>query len=132
MKFVPAQFAAYLQVRSARRNLRALWNYVIVLLLMITAYSVIFHFLMAAEGQSFSWLTGFYWTLTVMSTLGFGDITFKSDAGRLFSMVVLLSGVIFLLIVLPFAFIQFFFAPWLEARSAMRTPRQVPAGTSGH
>jgi Trk K+ transport system NAD-binding subunit len=132
MKFVPAQMAAYLQVRSARRNLRVLRNYVIVLLLMITAYSVIFHFLMAAEGQSFSWITGFYWTLTVMSTLGFGDITFKSDAGRVFSMLVLLSGVVFLLIVLPFAFIQFFFAPWLEARSAMRTPRQVPPGTSGH
>jgi Trk K+ transport system NAD-binding subunit len=132
MKFVPAQMAAYLQVRSARRNLRVLRNYVIVLLLMITAYSVIFHFLMAAEGQSFSWITGFYWTLTVMSTLGFGDITFKSDAGRIFSMLVLLSGVVFLLIVLPFAFIQFFFSPWLEARSAMRTPRQVPPGTSGH
>ncbi len=132
MKFVPAQFAAYMQVRSARRNLRALRNYVLVLLAMITAYSVVFHFLMAAEGQRFSWLTGFYWTLTVMSTLGFGDITFKSDAGRLFSMVVLLSGVVFLLIVLPFAFIQFFFAPWLEARSAMRTPREVPDGTAGH
>ncbi|HEY0035644.1 MAG TPA: potassium channel family protein, partial [Longimicrobium sp.] len=100
MKFVPAQMAAYLQVRSARRNLRVLRNYVIVLLLMITAYSVIFHFLMAAEGQSFTWLTGFYWTLTVMSTLGFGDITFRSDAGRAFSMLVMVSGVVFLLIVL--------------------------------
>jgi len=132
MKFVPAQLAAYLQSRPARRNLRALRSYVLVLLAMITAYSIIFHFLMAAEGQRFSWLTGFYWTLTVMSTLGFGDITFRSDPGRLFSMLVLLSGVIFLLIVLPFAFIQFFFAPWLEARSAMRTPRAVPEGTEGH
>jgi Trk K+ transport system NAD-binding subunit len=132
MKFVPAQFAAYMQVRSARRNMRALSNYVLVLLALVTVYSVVFHFLMAAEGQRFSWITGFYWTLTVMSTLGFGDITFKSDAGRIFSMLVLLSGVVFLLIVLPFAFIQFFFAPWLEARSAMRTPREVPDGTSGH
>jgi Trk K+ transport system NAD-binding subunit len=132
MKFVPAQLASYLQAGTARRNLRALRSYVLVLIAMITAYSIIFHFLMAAEGQRFSWLTGFYWTLTVMSTLGFGDITFRSDAGRLFSMVVLLSGVIFLLIVLPFAFIQFFFAPWLEARSAMRTPRAVPEGTEGH
>ena len=40
-------------------------------------------------------------------------------------MLVLMSGVIFLLIVLPFAFIQLFFAPWLEAREAARTPRQV-------
>jgi len=132
MKFVPAQFAAYLKVGGARRNLRALLNYVLVLLLMVTVYSIAFHFLMAAEGQRFSWLTGFYWTLTVMSTLGFGDITFKSDPGRLFSIVVLVSGVVFLLIVLPFAFVQFFFAPWLEARSAMRTPRRVPDDAHGH
>jgi hypothetical protein len=30
-----------------------------------------------------------------MSTLGFGDITFESDAGRLFSIIVMVSGVIF-------------------------------------
>jgi Trk K+ transport system NAD-binding subunit len=132
MKFITGQLATYLQQRSARRNLRLLRTYVLVLVSMVVTYSIVFHFLMEAEGQRFSWITGFYWTLTVMSTLGFGDITFKSDAGRLFSMLVLLSGVVFLLIVLPFAFIQFFFAPWLEARSAMRTPRRVPEGTRDH
>lgn len=132
MKFVPAQLAAYLQMGSARRNLRALRGYVGVMLVMVVGYSIAFHLLMAAEGQRHSWLTGFYWTLTVMSTLGFGDITFQSDAGRLFSIVVLLSGVVFLLIVLPFAFIQLFFAPWLEARQAARTPRGVPEGVRAH
>jgi voltage-gated potassium channel len=33
------------------------------------------------EGQQHSWLAGVYWTLVVMSTLGFGDITFTSDLG---------------------------------------------------
>ncbi|HEX2205605.1 MAG TPA: NAD-binding protein [Longimicrobium sp.] len=132
MKFLPSQLAAYLQLGAARRNLRALRGYVLAMLAMITAYSVAFHWLMAAEGQQHSWLTGFYWTLTVMSTLGFGDITFQSDAGRAFSMLVMVSGVVFLLIVLPFAFIQLFFAPWLEARQAARTPRRVPPGVAGH
>lgn len=132
MKFLPAQLAAYLQTGSARRNLGALRGYVLVLLAMVTAYSVAFHLLMAAEGQQHSWLTGFYWTLTVMSTLGFGDITFRSDAGRAFSMLVMVTGVMYLLIVLPFAFIQLFFAPWLEARQAARTPRRVPADAAGH
>lgn len=132
MKFLPAQIAAYLQLGAPRRNLRALRGYLLVMLAMITAYSIAFHWLMAAEGQQHSWITGFYWTLTVMSTLGFGDITFQSDAGRLFSMLVMVSGVVFLLIVLPFAFIQLFFAPWLEARQAARTPRRVPAGAAGH
>ncbi len=132
MKFLPAQLAAYMQMGRARRNLRALRGYVLVMLAMITAYSIVFHWLMAAEGQRHSWLTGFYWTLTVMSTLGFGDITFESDAGRAFSMLVMVSGVVFLLIVLPFAFIQLFFAPWLEARQSARAPRRVPDGTTGH
>ena len=87
---------------------------------------------MAAEGQDFSWVTGFYWTLTVMSTLGFGDITFHTDLGRIFSIAVLVSGVFFLLILLPFTFIQFFYAPWMEAQTAARAPRKLPEGTTGH
>lgn len=132
MKVVPVQIAFFLQSRTARRDLKALRRLVTFLLALIALYSVVFHFLMAAEGQSHSWMTGFYWTLTVMSTLGFGDITFESDAGRAFSMLVLVSGVMFLLVVLPFSFIQFFYAPWLEAQSRLRAPRDVPAGTSGH
>ena len=84
------------------------------------------------EEEEHSWITGLYWTLTVMSTLGFGDITFESDAGRLFSIVVLVSGVVLLLIVLPFAFIRFFYAPWLETQIHTRAPRKVPPGTRGH
>src|SRR5688500_13607140 len=67
-----------------------------------------------------------------MTTLGFGDITFTSDIGRLFSIVVLLSGVVFLLVMLPFLFIRLFYAPWLEARIRLSAPRRVPEGTSGH
>jgi hypothetical protein len=47
-----------------------------------------------AEGRYHSWITGLYWTLPVMTTLGFGDITFASDIGRLFSIIVLLSGIV--------------------------------------
>ncbi len=132
MKFISAQIATLMQGKASRRNLRALGGYLLFLAAIVLLYSILFHVLMEAEGQRHSWVTGFYWTLTVMSTLGFGDITFQSDAGRAFSMLVLLSGLIFLLVVLPFAFIQFFIAPWLEARSAMRTPRAVPKGTVGH
>jgi hypothetical protein len=40
-------------------------------------------------------------------------------------MFVLMSGIVFLLVMLPFTFIQFFYAPWLEAQSRARTPRQT-------
>jgi voltage-gated potassium channel len=100
---------------------------------MVTVYAVLFHVIMGSvEGQQHSWITGFYWTLVVMTTLGFGDITFTTDIGRLFSMVVLVSGVVFLLVMLPFLFIRLFYAPWLESRVRLRAPREVRPGTRGH
>lgn len=107
-------------------------KFILFILLIIALYSVLFHLLMLYEGRDFSWVTGFYWTLTVMSTLGFGDITFSTDLGLIFTLVVLASGIILLLIMLPFTFIQFFYSPWLEAQSKIRTPRELPEGTSGH
>jgi Trk K+ transport system NAD-binding subunit len=131
MKFFLGQFIHILTKRKDR-NVRMLMKFLLILATMITVYSILFHFLMILEDQQFSWITGFYWALTVMSTLGFGDITFTSDVGKLFSVVVLLSGLIFLLIMLPFTFIQFFYAPWLEAQSKARAPRELPEGTNGH
>ena len=65
------------------------------LVLLVSFYAVVFHVIMVRiEAQQHSWITGFYWTLVVMTTLGFGDITFTSDPGRLFSIVVLLSGMV--------------------------------------
>ncbi len=133
MKFFTSQMLGFMQGAGVRRNMRMLRRFTAALVAMIVVYSVMFHYIMAAEGEtSHSWITGFYWTLTVMSTLGFGDITFHSDLGRAFSILVMLSGVLFLLIVMPFTFIQFFYAPWLEAQQQLRAPRSVPAGTTGH
>ena len=132
MKFLMAQLTTLLQTGTRQSNVRLLIRFLILLVGIVTLYSVLFHVIMEHEGQSYSWVTGFYWTLTVMSTLGFGDITFQGDLGRIFSMVVLLSGVIFLLVMLPFTFIQFFYAPWLEAQNRARAPRALPAGTRDH
>ena len=132
MKFLSPQIAYLLNQREHRQNLRALVQYLAFLTATVVVYSVLFHLLMLQEGQEHSWITGFYWTLTVMSTLGFGDITFHSDAGRLFSMGVLLSGIVLLLIVLPFVFIRSLYAPWLEAQLSVRAPRRVKDDVEGH
>ncbi|KAB2893829.1 MAG: hypothetical protein F9K40_16940 [Kofleriaceae bacterium] len=132
MKYVVSQLMYIIKQPLLRENLRRLSTQLFVLLGMIAAYTILFHVLMQREGQEHSWLTGVYWTLTVMSTLGFGDITFHSDLGRMFSVVVLVSGIFMLLIVLPFAFIRFFYAPWLEAQLNLRAPRSVPEGTKDH
>lgn len=132
MKFLVSELSYFVRLPSTRRNASILLRFFAILLAMIVVYTVLFHLLMVAEGREHSWITGFYWTLTVMSTLGFGDITFQSDAGRLFSILVLISGVLFLLILFPFTFIQFFYAPWIEAQSRRRAPRELPEETRGH
>ncbi|MBM4332649.1 MAG: potassium channel protein [Deltaproteobacteria bacterium] len=132
MKFYPSILSYLFDSKSTKRNIRLLLKFLLVLGILVSTYSIIFHFLMAAEGKEHSWITGFYWTLVVMSTLGFGDITFTEDLGRAFSILVLLSGVVFLLILFPFTFIKFFFGPWIEAESKKRTPRELPPETENH
>jgi Trk K+ transport system NAD-binding subunit len=133
MKFLFSQLAYLTADREARTNLRALAKFLAFIAVLTAIYTVLFHVIkLNVEHERHSWLTGLYWTLVVMSTLGFGDITFTSDIGRVFSIVVLLSGVVFLLVMTPFLFIRLFYAPWLEARVRLRAPRQVPAGTHGH
>jgi Trk K+ transport system NAD-binding subunit len=132
MKTLSTQLSYFLQNKQIRQNLPILLQYVAALFIVIAVFTVLFHFIMLYEGKEHSWITGLYWTLTVMSTLGFGDITFQSDLGRLFSVIVLITGIVMLLIVLPFAFIRFFYAPWLEAQVRSRAPRSLPEGTSGH
>lgn len=133
MKFLAGHLGYALGDDQLRRNMAGLARYLGFLVAVIVVYSVLFHVIMwQVEGEEHSWITGLYWTLTVMSTLGFGDITFQSDIGRLFSVVVLLSGIILLMIVLPFAFIRYFYAPWLEARLRVRAPLAVAPDTEGH
>lgn len=122
----------YLAGSRRRRNTRLVISLLGVLIVLVGVFSTIFHVLMAREDREYSWSTGVYWTLTVMSTLGFGDITFESDAGRIFSLIVLVSGALFILVLLPFVFIQFVFIPWVAWRDANRAPREVSADRHGH
>lgn len=132
MKTFGTLFSYYLQNRASRRNLRLLLRFAMVLAVLVALYCTIFHYVMLAEGKEYSWITGVYWTLTVMSTTGFGDITFDSDVGRAFSSVVLLSGLVFLLVLLPFTLIELFYEPWVKAQAKARVPRNLSENTTNH
>lgn len=132
MKTLSTLVATYVNSRRRRSNFQTLLFFVLLFCGIVVVYSILFHWIMALEGQVHSWLTGFYWTMVSMSTLGYGDISFKSDLGRMFSVLVLTSGTLFMLVLLPFTFIQFFYAPWLEARDASRAPRELPEDERGH
>lgn len=132
MKFIFSQMAFFFAEQSNRRNIRFMLRFTIFVLLLVLLYTFLFHVIMLREGREFSTITGLYWTLTVMSTLGFGDITFSSDLGKLFSVLVLMSGIVLFMLLLPFTFIRFVYTPWLEAQSNALTPRALPPDVNGH
>ena len=134
MKYMTSQMAYFFSSDRTKTNIRKLFKFLSILVVMFIVYGVLFHYIMEYEGRvdEYSWITGFYWTLVTMTTLGFGDIVFSSDLGRAFSMIVLFSGVLYLLVMLPFTFIEFFYAPWLRAQNQARAPRELPESTKGH
>jgi Trk K+ transport system NAD-binding subunit len=124
MTFFRTLFVSIRRYYTSRRQVTLMLRLLVVFVVCVAFYSVLFHVFMLGEGQRHNWLTGLYWTLTVMSTLGFGDVVFTGDLGRIFTMVVLTSGVVFLLVLLPLLF--------MEGQSAARVPRELPRDSSGH
>ena len=133
MRVLPKEIVQFLLRQNTRQGMGMILRFFMLLFMLVLVYACLFHFFMWLEGRpEYSWITGFYWSVTVMTTLGFGDITFQSDAGRLFSIVVLLSGILLFLTMLPFMFTQYIYAPWLESQKKERTPRMLPQDTHGH
>ncbi|MBO4336025.1 MAG: NAD-binding protein [Desulfovibrio sp.] len=133
MRVLPKEIVQFLLRQNTRQGMGMILRFYLLLFMLVLVYACLFHFFMWLEDRpEYSWITGFYWAVTVMTTLGFGDITFHSDAGRLFSIVVLLSGILLFLTMLPFMFTQYIYAPWLESQKKERTPRMLPQDTHGH
>ncbi len=133
MNFLKAQLSYFFNESRLRRNILAIGRYIVFLSTIVAVCAVIFQVLMArVEGKSYSWAAGVYWVLSVMSTLGMGDIVFESDIGRLYTALVLIIGIVLLLVMLPFVFVNFFYAPWLGAHVRLEAPRRVRPGRRGH
>lgn len=89
-----------------------LYRYIVGVALLLIAYSGIFLFLMhRIEGRQYSLIDAIYWVITAITTVGFGDIVFTSTIGRIFSVVVSLSGIFMIFaLILPLIVI-----PWIES-----------------
>ncbi len=85
-------------------------------------YSVLFVILMRNfEGKEYTIVDGVYWVLTTITTVGYGDIHFTTPYGRMFSVIVMLSGVLFFFgFLIPYVVI-----PWAERRLLLVLPREV-------
>ena len=119
---------------SSRRNISQLMKLIIIVMVFVLISSSVFHMLMKIEGRSenYHWFDGFYWTMVTMSTLGYGEITFNEWPGKLFSIGVMLFGMLSMLVILPFAFIRFAYEPWIEAQNEARTPRKLGIDMRDH
>ena len=132
MQSLFSQMAIFMAQRTNRKNLKLIRNLFLTIVVLLAVYTYIFHVIMGLEGKDYSMVTGLYWSLTVMTTLGFGDITFTSDIGKVFSIFVLLSGTIFFMLTMPFVFIHFIYTPWLEAQRKAANPRRLPNTVKNH
>lgn len=111
--------------RTSRRNALLLSRLVLILLLLLAGNSLVFSYLMSLEQKSFSWITALYWTVTNMSTLGLGDITFQTDLGRLFNIFVSISGLAYILVLVPYTLVKLF-------QSTERIHRELPRTIKDH
>ena len=119
--------------REKRRNAVRFLRFASVLFLFVGIYMYFYRSLMSEERQDLvGWVESFYWVLTTMSTLGYGDITFTGNAGRLFSMVVMFTGVFYLFIVLPFVFMEFLYKPFMEYQTGARVARKFEHAGGKH
>ncbi len=133
MKEVIKSTPSVFKQREKRRNVARFLRFALVLVLFVGIYMYFYRDLMSAERQSeVGWIEAFYWVLTTMSTLGYGDITFSGDAGRLFSMAVMFTGVFYLFIVLPFVFMEFLYKPFMEYQTGARVARRFDHATGKH
>lgn len=125
LRKIPERPLIILEQIVSRRNALFLLRLFASFIVLLTLYSIVFHFLMEKEGKDYHWFVGVYWTLATMTTVGYGDIVFTTIPGLVYSVVVMVSGIFFLLVIVPFTLIQLF-------QSAARLPREVPLGTKGH
>ena len=131
MKFLTTLIAA-MSAPAAEGSGRALFRLLGILVVSVVLFSLGFDWFMHLEGRDFSWWSSVYWTVVTMSTLGYGDITFQSDAGQMYSLLVLFVGAILILVLLPFTFIQVVYLPWRAATRQASAPRSLPVDTRDH
>jgi voltage-gated potassium channel len=73
-------------------------------------------------------ITAIYWATTTITTVGFGDVVFTSQGGRLFSIIIQVVGVILISSFL----ITYVITPWMDNTIKFRLPRKVSSEMKDH
>ncbi len=104
-------------------------TYILIFAALISMYSFIFLYLMSKyEHKDFGIVTAVYWVTVTMTTTGFGEIFFTTAIGQLFTIIVMLSGVIMIFALL----FPLVITPWLEHRIKKELPSKVRSNLKNH
>ena len=66
-----------------------LYRYVSLAAILVLATGTIFYHLV----EKFTWINAYYFSVTTLSTVGYGDIYPTTDAGKLFTTIYIFAGV---------------------------------------
>lgn len=104
--------------------------YKLVVLFLLVIYILLFKQLMIFENQpaNANAVTAIYWATTTIATVGYGDVVFTSLPGRIFSIVVQVTGIILISGFLA----TYVIAPWMDKVIKFRMPRKVPSSMKDH
>lgn len=104
--------------------------YKIAAVLLFILYILIFEYLMVLENhpENANIITAIYWATTTITTVGFGDVVFTSQGGRLFSIIIQIVGVILISSFL----ITYVITPWMDNTIKFRLPRKASSEMKDH
>lgn len=104
--------------------------YIVMSVAVIVVYMLIFMHLMVYEGQyEYADLTNaLYWVIASVTTVGYGDIVFMSEIGKIFSIIVQVSGIPLFFGIL----ITLVITPWFEKTMKLPLAVKVPKKISDH
>jgi len=104
--------------------------YKIVAMLLFIVYILTFEYLMVLENQpeNANVITAIYWATTTVATVGYGDVVFTTLAGRLFTIIVQILGII----LISGFLVTYVVTPWMDRVIKFRLPRKVSSGMKDH
>jgi len=82
---------------------RSLLIFIAIAITLVVVYSLVFLYIMHTfEDKSYGFYDSLYWVITTMVTLGVGDIRFATNVGKVFVIIVSLTGIVlFFAILIP-------------------------------
>ncbi len=114
--------------REMAKTFRAMWadpggrGLIFGFLTIVGTGTVFYHFV-----EDWSWINSLYFTVVMLTTIGFGDFHPTTEFSRIFTVLFILIGVSFIL-----GFLNFIMSRTMQRRAEDKFGREIPPGTPGY